>query len=87
VKYEVAFRPSAEKEFLKLEKLVQKRIVKKLEELASNPFPRGVKKLEGHDTLYRVRANAHRIIYEVLHQEITVLILHITDRKEAYRGI
>lgn len=84
--YQIIIQASAEKELRLLPKAEFKKIQKVILSLASNPFPQGCLKLEGaKEKLYRVRKGDYRIIYSVNHLIITVTILKIANRKEAYR--
>lgn len=53
--------------------------------MARNPFPGGVKKLQGEEKIYRVRVGDYRIIYEVQSAVLVVLVLKIGHRREVYR--
>ena len=86
VRYTIEFSRRAEREFKSLTKAVQRRLVPKIDSLADNPRPRGVKKLEGEDDLYRIRVGDYRIIYQVRDKALIVLVIKVADRKEAYRG-
>ncbi len=83
--YEIEFKPSAEKDFSKLERDAQKRILEKIKSLASDPRPRGVEKLSGHKNRWRIRVGRFRIIYQVFEDKLVILVLRIADRKEIYR--
>jgi len=53
VNYQVIFSKAALKQFNKLSSDLQKRVQTKINELATEPRPNGVKKLEDND-LYRI---------------------------------
>ncbi|EKF06198.1 hypothetical protein FDUTEX481_00136 [Tolypothrix sp. PCC 7601] len=53
--YEVKFTKSARKAFLKLSPELQDRIQIKIDSLAIEPRPNGVKKLKGADNSYRIQ--------------------------------
>ena len=50
--------------------------------LASDPRPRGVKKIKGREHSYRVRVGTYRIIYEVYDDDKLVIILRVIRRSE-----
>lgn len=84
MRYTVRLKPSAERALSKLARDVQARILDKLDKLAENPFPSGVEKM--HDEPgYRVRVGDYRIVYDVLHHEVTVFVIRIGHRREVYR--
>jgi mRNA interferase RelE/StbE len=57
----------------------------KIQNLAEDPHPRGTKKLE--ETLFRVRVGDYRIIYQVVADMITIVIIRVRHRREVYRGL
>jgi mRNA interferase RelE/StbE len=85
VAYRIEFARKAARQFLDLPVAVQKRLKPKIDALAQNPRPRGVKKLEGEESLYRIRVGDYRIIYQVQDRALLVLVVKLGDRKEIYR--
>ncbi|MDN5941889.1 MAG: type II toxin-antitoxin system RelE/ParE family toxin [Nitrospira sp.] len=83
--YSILLAPPAERQLKALAEPIQKRIVKRLKALRTNPRPQGVKKLAGEDDLYRIREGDYRIIYTIQDKELTVQVVKIRDRKEVYR--
>ncbi|AFZ02223.1 type II toxin-antitoxin system RelE family toxin [Calothrix sp. PCC 6303] len=83
--YEVEIAPAAKRQIKKLPIDVQQKVVAKLEELAFEPRPDGVKKLEGSDNLYRVRLEKYRIIYEIQDSFLLVTVVKVKHRRDAYR--
>jgi len=83
--YVIAFAASALREFKRLERAVQRRIATHIDELASNPFPSGAKKLRGSSDHCRIRVGNYRVIYRVDGKRVTILILKIGHRREVYR--
>lgn len=80
--YRVEFTPAAAREFRKLPPDAKARIAKRIDLLAEDPRPDGVKKLS--DGTYRVRVGPFRILYRVRDAELLVLVIRIRDRKDAY---
>ena len=83
--YSILFKPSAAKAFEQLDSTIRKRIRARIDALADNPFPAGVRKISGEENAYRIRVGDYRIIYDVLHKKLIVLILRIGHRREVYR--
>jgi mRNA interferase RelE/StbE len=84
--YQIIIQDSAQKELRQLPKNEFKKVEKVILSLAANPFPNGCLKLEGvKQKLYRIRKGDYRIIYSVSHQIITVTILKVANRKDAYK--
>lgn len=63
--YNVVPKPSVEKDLRSVPKATLTRVMKEIEELGHEPFPRKTTKLEGSDALFRIRVGDYRIIYEV----------------------
>ncbi|BAY75251.1 plasmid stabilization system [Nostoc linckia NIES-25] len=82
--YQVIFSKGALKQFNKLSSDLQKRVQTKINELATEPRPNGVKKLEDND-LYRIRVGDYRVIYQIQDEILLVIIVKISHRSKAYR--
>ncbi len=85
--YTIEFSRKAERQFRDLPKSIQVKLTPKINALADNPRPRGAKKLEGENELYRIRVGDYRVIYQVQDKALIVLVVKIGDRKEIYRRI
>lgn len=83
--YEVIIKPSAEKAFGKLPKVLQVKILEALEQLSVNPRPSGVKKLKSTFNFYRIRVDEYRIIYSISDAVLIVTVIKIAHRKDVYR--
>ena len=83
--YEVEFVTSAAKEFRSLEDNIKGRIAVAIDALRQNPRPRGVRKLRGHERLYRIRVGSYRVVYEIDDQARLVRVTRIRHRREVYR--
>ena len=68
-------------------KVIQPKLAKKIDELASNPFPASAKKLKGFHSLYRIRFSEYRVVYEVLETEVVITILTLGNRKDIYNQL
>lgn len=77
----IKYKPSAAKQLLKLPQSEKKKVIKKLELLAKNPYAGKVLRgeLEG---LRSLRAWPYRIVYEV--ENNSLIILSITHRQSVY---
>ena len=82
--YRVALTTSAEKELNGLPVKLIKRILGRLEALASNPRPPGCKKLVGGDKEWRIRIGDWRVVYEIDDKAKTVDVTRIAHRREVY---
>ncbi|WP_420485309.1 type II toxin-antitoxin system RelE family toxin [Iningainema tapete] len=71
------------KQFNKLSSDLQERIQTRINELATEPRPNGVKKLE--DDLYRIRVGDYRVIYQIQDDILLVNVVKVSHRSKAYR--
>ena len=55
-----------------------------IDRLESDPRPGGVKKLRGEEATYRIRVGDFRVPNEVHDEVVTVLIIRVRHRKDAY---
>jgi mRNA interferase RelE/StbE len=85
--YEIQFSPLAKREIKKLPPQILERVGLVLDELAHDPRPPGVKKLQGLDDTYRVRVGDYRIVYEIQDNLLIVLVLSVAHRREVYRDL
>ncbi len=85
MKYTLHIVPTAERQFLKFQSLLQKRIERKLFSLETNPRPHGCQKLQGTE-FFRIRIGDYRIIYAIDDSHSIVKILDMGHRREVYRG-
>lgn len=83
--YKIEFLKTAEKEFDKLPKEIQKPIANKLESLTINPYPSDVKALKNGEGRLRVRVGDYRMIYRVENDRLVILIIKVGNRKNVYR--
>jgi mRNA interferase RelE/StbE len=85
VTYEVKFTKGARKMFRKLSQELQDRIQPKIDELAIEPRPNGVKKLQGEDNSYRIKVGDYRVIYDIYDDVLLVKIVDIGHRSKVYK--
>lgn len=84
--YKIDFTPQAEKELLKIDKPEAKKIKTKLDSLVSGALNMDIKKLEATvEPTYRLRVGDYRVVFEVKQNIITILVIGVAHRKEAYR--
>lgn len=85
--HEVSFSHKAARQFAKLTRDVQKRLVPKIDALAEDPRPHGCEKLEGETDAYRIRVRDYRVVYLVEDSSEQVTITRIAHRRDVYRNI
>lgn len=82
--YNVRVKRSAAKEIEALPPKDRRRVVAKIQTLASNPRPVGSEKLSGEDK-YRLRQRDYRILYEIVDDELIVTVVKVGNRRDVYR--
>jgi mRNA interferase RelE/StbE len=82
--YRIRIKASAAKALDKIQPRDRFRILQAIDRLAVEPQAGGVLKGE-FSGLRRLRVGSYRIIYEVIQGELTVLVVRVAHRREAYR--
>ena len=82
--YSVEFSKVAEKQFYKLEKSVQERLVSALERCKIRPYPH-VKKLVGIP-YFSLRVGDHRVIVDIKKNELLIFVIEVGHRREVYKS-
>jgi len=85
--YSIKLKRSVEKDLRRLPTAQLPRVLTAIDQLSTDPHPRGSVKLSGAETLYRVRVGDYRIIYEVDTVAREVTIDYLRHRREAYREL
>jgi len=83
--YNLQFSSGFDKQLKKIHPQDSKRVIKEIEHLQSNPFPKGkkFKRLIGTKAL-RLRVGKVRVIYFVNEEEKTVYMEDVAYRKDIY---
>ena len=82
--YELFFRESVWKELKKVPKTDLKKVLSRIEQLGTDPRPKGCEKLTGQE-LYRIRQKNYRIVYSIRDNELTVWVVKVGHRKDVFR--
>jgi len=82
--YRIFFRKSVAKDLEKIPGKDLRKIMKRIESLGDDPRPQGCEKLSGREQ-YRVRQGKYRIVYSIQDDVLTVWIVKVGHRKDAYR--
>ena len=85
--YSIVFKPSVEKDVRALPPSVIARLMKKIEALKNNPYPRQSVKLASTERSYRLRAGDYRIVYGVDDKAKEIIVHYARHRREIYRGL
>ena len=83
--YKIVFREDAEKQFLKLEKEIQKRISKTLEKIRFRPYS-FVERLVGLP-YYKLKVGKFRVLLNIKPEEEVIFIMRVGHRKNIYKEI
>ena len=82
--FDIRFGPRADRFLQSADNYVFDRISEKIQALSLNPQPRGVKKVIGEESVYRIRVGNYRILYSVESGENVLLIVNIDKRSRVY---
>ncbi|MCJ7504683.1 MAG: type II toxin-antitoxin system RelE/ParE family toxin [Acidobacteriia bacterium] len=85
--YSLAILPAALRQLTELPRLEQRRLKERIDRLAVDPRPPGVKRLHGRREYLRLRSGDYRAIYTVDDDRFTVLIIKLGHRREVYRTL
>lgn len=77
--YKIVLRKSVAKEIDGLQRKDRKRIVEKILSLTADPRPLASKKLSGEEK-YRIRQSVYRVLYQILDQEVIVIVVKVGHR-------
>ena len=83
--FQVDVAKSAERDLRKIDRKWIARIYEAIEALEEDPRPSGCKKLVGSEQTYRIRISDYRVIYEIHDENVSVLVVRIRHRRDAYR--
>jgi mRNA interferase RelE/StbE len=87
VNYSIIFKRSVEKDLRHLPRDIISRVMEKIENMKSEPFPGQSKRISGAERLYHLRVGDYRIVYEVDSKTRDIIIHYIRERSIAYRGL
>jgi mRNA interferase RelE/StbE len=83
-KYRITIKQSAAKELEDIPTKDLRRIIKRIQSLASNPRPYGCQKISAQNC-YRIRQGNYRVIYIIDDRAWLADIIKIGHRREVYR--
>ena len=87
-RYKAIFSKNALKIFKKLDKTTAGRIIEAIETLCDNPHETSnTKKMKGYsDNVYRLRVGSYRIIYEIVNNELIIIVVNVGSRGDIYKS-
>ncbi|PHJ63571.1 RelE/StbE family addiction module toxin [Nostoc linckia z18] len=83
--YKVEILRGALKQLKKIPSELQERIQIKIDDLATEPRPNGVKKLKEKENAYRIRVGDYRVIYDIFDDILVVNVVEVGHRKNIYK--
>ena len=82
--YSIRIKASAAHTLRRVAPVDRRRVLEAIDRLATEPAAGGVLKGE-FSGLRRLRVGSYRIVYEVVHDELVVLVVRIGHRRDVYR--
>jgi mRNA interferase RelE/StbE len=88
MRYRVIISPAVQRQLRRITVSDRRRLEETLYRLADDPRPAASRKLRGYTGVWRIRVGRYRVIYEVLEEEVVIVILRVAARDDAtYRGL
>ena len=85
--YSVEFRPAVLKSMKRLPKKELIRIKKKIDGLAKNLPDPATTKMKGNNPFHSVRTGNYRIVYQIIEDQLVILVVKIGHRKDIYKRL
>lgn len=82
--YELVFKKSVAKDLRAVPNRDVKRILERIESLATHPRPPGCERLSGQER-YRLRQGTYRIVYAIDDERMIVTVVKVAHRRDVYR--
>jgi mRNA interferase RelE/StbE len=83
--YKIEWKRPAIKELQKLPRPMISKIVSAVDNLSSNPYPQGVRKLVNTENSYRIRIGDYRVLYNIVEKKLIIEIIRVRHRKDIYK--
>ncbi|MBK3570763.1 type II toxin-antitoxin system RelE/ParE family toxin [Streptomyces sp. MBT62] len=89
MKYAFRFTTTAQRQLRTVDRTSAMRILTALTRLGDDPYrdDADVKKLSGHDGLYRLRVGDFRLAYRIDDGQLIILVVKIGNRRDVYRSL
>ena len=82
--YSLRIKASASKELSRIERADRERITDAIDRLREHPL-QGESLKGGMRGLRRIRVGGYRVLYEVQHDVLVILVVRVAHRRDAYR--
>jgi mRNA interferase RelE/StbE len=89
MKYAFRFTATAQRQLRVIDRTSAMRILTALTRLGDDPYrdDADVKKLSGHDGLYRLRVGDFRVAYHIDDGQLIILVVKVGNRRDVYRSL
>ena len=89
MKYAFRWRERAVRQLRAIPQAAALTILRALTPLGEDPRrpDADIKKLAGYADRYRLRAGDYRVIYEIVDEQLVILVVGVGHRREAYRAL
>ncbi|WP_328556091.1 type II toxin-antitoxin system RelE family toxin [Streptomyces sp. NBC_00358] len=89
MKYAFRFTVTAQRQLRDLDRTSAMRILTALTRLGDDPYREDadVKKLAGHEGLYRLRVGDFRVAYRIDNGRLIILVVKVGNRRDVYRSL
>ena len=84
-KYRLRLKKSAAKEIENLPKKDCARVVGAIQKLLDDPYGQNSQKLSAQEK-YRIRVGNYRVLFEIINDELVVMVVKVGHRKDVYRN-
>ena len=81
--YQIIFTPKSRKQLLKLEKDIQKRILKALKRIRIRPEAYLVKLID--DPSFKLRVGDYRLFIDIIEDKLILLVVKVGHRRHVYK--
>lgn len=87
MKYAFRWRERAVRNLRAIPQAAALTLLRALTPLGDNPrrVDATVRKLEGYDDRYRLRVGDYRVLYDIIDEQLVILIVGVGHRREIYR--
>lgn len=82
--FEIVIKRSVAKDLQAIPNADVVRILARIKSLRDDPRPSDARKLSGREH-YRIRQGTYRIVYEIRHLELIVVVIKVGHRRDVYR--
>ena len=84
--FDIVWKKSAAKELQGLDQTIRGRVMAAIANLENDPFPHGVRKLQGTAHTFRLRVGDYRVVFQVSEPINQITIARVRHRRDVYRG-